>query len=76
MEPRAKYLLRACLCALMGPLAIRAEEGSAPVVQRPSPVSIAELAGRTTLGVSAVEVHDYAPGHYRGVCPPARPMPI
>ena len=34
---------------------------------------MAELAKRTTPGVSAVEVNDYAPGHYTGALTPSPP---
>lgn len=40
---------------------------------KPEPVTLAELAERTTAGVSAVEVTDYAPGHYMGPMEPSPP---
>jgi len=38
-----------------------------------SPMTMAELAGRAVRGVSAVEVIDYAPGHYDGPLTPSPP---
>jgi hypothetical protein len=55
------------------PGASRAGEGPDAMFEKPSPVSMAELAKRTTTGVSAVEVNDYAPGRYRGDLKPSPP---
>ena len=44
----------------------RADDGPDPVFEKPEPVAMAELARRTTQGVSALEVNDYAPGRYTG----------
>ena len=44
----------------------RASDGPDPIFEKPAPISMAELAKRTTPGVSALEVNDYAPGHYTG----------
>jgi hypothetical protein len=50
-----------------------AGEGPDPMFEKPAPVSMAELAKRSTEGVSAVEVNDYAPGHYAGALTPSPP---
>lgn len=50
-----------------------AGDGPDPVFEKPQPVSMAELAKRTTTGVSAVEVTDYAPGCYTGALTPSPP---
>jgi hypothetical protein len=52
---------------------IRAETGPDPVFEKPAPISLAELGKRTIEGVSAVEVNDYAPGHYEGALTPSPP---
>ncbi len=60
--------------ALLGAAAgVRAGDGPDPVFEKPQPVTMAELAKRTTPGVSAVEVSDYAPGHYAGPLSPSPP---
>ena len=48
-------------------------DGADPVFDRPAPITLAELAARRTQGVSAVEVNDYAPGHYTGPLAPSPP---
>jgi hypothetical protein len=53
--------------------AASAEEGPDPVFEKPVPISMAELAKRSTEGVSALEVSDYAPGHYTGKLSPSPP---
>ncbi len=68
-------LLCVYIGALAWPAVIRAQEESVPVVPQPAPVSMSELAALATLGVSAVEVHDYAPGHYTGPLSPVRRTP-
>jgi hypothetical protein len=73
MKLAANNLLCACLIAALGPSGGRAQEGPATAFAKPAPLSMAELAERTTPGVSAVEVHDYAPGHYTGVLSPSPP---
>jgi hypothetical protein len=54
---------------------LRAESAGAPdpIFEKPEPLTMAELAKRTTKGVSAVEVKDYAPGHYAGAMTPSPP---
>lgn len=54
-------------------LPIHAAEGLNPIYEKPQPISMAELAKRTTTGVSAVEVNDYTPGHYTGPMTPSPP---
>jgi hypothetical protein len=51
----------------------RAEGGPDPVFQKPAPVTMAEFARRTTTGVSALMVSDYAPGRYTGTLNPSPP---
>ncbi len=53
--------------------ATKADEGPDPVFEKPAPISMAELAKRTTAGVTALEVNDYAPGHYTGALTPSPP---
>ncbi len=67
------HSLSVCLAAMLWPLAIRAQEESVPITQQPVPLTMAALAKQTTSGVSAVEVNDYAPGHYTGVLSPSPP---
>ena len=55
------------------PVSGRAADGPDAVFEKPSPVSMAQLARRTTAGVSAVEVNDYAPGRYKGDLKPSPP---
>ena len=52
---------------------LRAADGPDPVFEKPQPVTMAELAKRATQGVSALEVSDYAPGHYTGTLTPSPP---
>jgi len=64
----------ALLCACLVALGRSSDPGSsAPAYRKPAPVTMAELAGRTTRGVSALEVIDYAPGHYDGPLTPSPP---
>jgi hypothetical protein len=51
----------------------RADDGPDPVFEKAEPMTMAELAKRTTPGVSALEVNDYAPGHYTGRLTPSPP---
>ncbi len=44
-----------------------------PLYKKPSPITLAELAKLRTTGVSAFQVSDYAPGHYRGSLEPSPP---
>lgn len=47
--------------------------GAEPIIEKPLPVTMAELANTPPLGVCAVEVSDYAPGHYTGTLTPSPP---
>jgi len=51
----------------------QAGAGPEAVFKKPAPITLAELATRKTTGVSAVEVNDYAPGHYAGALTPSPP---
>jgi hypothetical protein len=44
-----------------------------PLYEKPAPITLAELAQRSTPGVSAAEVNDYAPGRYTGELQPSPP---
>jgi hypothetical protein len=59
--------------AWIGAAAASADDGPDPVFEKPSPITMAELAKRTTQGVSVLEVNDYAPGHYTGALTPSPP---
>jgi hypothetical protein len=50
-----------------------AQDGPDPIFEKPEPISMAELAKRSTEGVSAIEVNDYVPGHYKGTLVPSPP---
>jgi hypothetical protein len=50
-----------------------AADGPDPVLVKPAPATMAELARQTLSGVSAVEVTDYAPGRYKGPLAPSPP---
>ena len=73
MKRRTMRLVFACLIAAAWPAGSRAQQGPDPVFEKPLPVTMAELAKRTTQGVSALEVNDYAPGHYTGGLTPSPP---
>jgi hypothetical protein len=51
----------------------RAVEGPAPMFEKPAPITMAQIAAQKSRGVSAIEVNDYAPGHYRGALAPSPP---
>ncbi len=61
------------MMALLLHAACRIADGPMPILQKPQPTTLAELAKRTTPGVSAVEVTDYAPGGYQGELQPSPP---
>ncbi len=71
----ASTILFACALPVVAPGAGhgRGDGGPDPVFEKPAPLSMAELAKRTTEGVSAIEVNDYAPGHYTGALTPSPP---
>ena len=50
-----------------------AGDGPDPIFEKSEPITMAELAKKTTAGVSALEVIDYAPGHYTGELKPSPP---
>jgi len=66
-------IILAAAMDLFGAVGARADDGPDPIFEKPAPITMAELAKRSTQGVSAVEVSDYAPGHYRGALTPAPP---
>jgi len=47
--------------------------GPDPLFEKPTPITLAELAKRKTSGVTAVEVTDYAPALYQGELSPSPP---
>jgi hypothetical protein len=49
------------------------QDGPLPEFEKPRPITMAELAGQTTTGVSAVKVCDYSPGRYTGDLTPSPP---
>ncbi len=49
------------------------EIGPDPVFEKPAPITMAELARQAIKGVAAIEVSDYAPGHYHGDLSPSPP---
>jgi len=73
MKRRTMRLVFACLIAAACPAGSRAQQGPDPIFEKPQPVTMAELAERTTPGVSALEVNDYAPGRYTGALTPSPP---
>jgi hypothetical protein len=66
-------LLGACVMVAAWSTTGGAEDGPDPVFEKPGPVTMARLVQRTTQGVSAVELNDYAPGHYTGPMTPSPP---
>jgi hypothetical protein len=65
-------LLATAACSI-GAAAARADDGPDAIFEKPAPITMAELAKRSTRGVSALEVSDYAPGHYKGALTPSPP---
>ncbi len=47
--------------------------GPDPLFEKPSPITLAELAQRPTSGVTVAEVRDYAPNRYKGELVPSPP---
>lgn len=68
----AMLLVMAGLYFVCGAQAVAAD-GPDAIFEKPKPVTMADLAHRTTEGVSAIEVTDYAPGHYTGALTPSPP---
>src|SRR5258708_7730674 len=77
MTPHCRCLFQSLLVA-GGAVGAAAGETTEPAFAKPAPVTMAELAARSgdqrrTEGVAAVEVNDYAPGHYAGELKPSPP---
>jgi len=70
--PKPALTALAVLC-LLARAPAAATDGPDPIFEKPGPITMAELAHRTTTGVSAIEVTDYAPGHYTGAMTPSPP---
>ena len=73
MKRRTTWPLCACLIATLWSIEAKSQTGPDPLFEKPVPVSMAEIAKRSTGGVSALEVNDYAPGHYTGALTPSPP---
>lgn len=65
--------LAVCAWGLLLRVTAVAADGPDPVFEKPAPITLKELAKQATRGVSAVEVADYAPGHYAGPLSPSPP---
>jgi hypothetical protein len=64
----------AAASAALAPAAeIASQTGPDPVFFKPTPITMSELARRTTEGVSAVEVNDYVFGNFKGELAPSPP---
>jgi hypothetical protein len=72
-QKRAALALAVAGWFLAGWPPARAADGPDPIFEKPKSVTMSELAHRTTEGVSAIEVEDYAPGHYTGALTPSPP---
>lgn len=72
-KPATASLLCILLAAAFPFKSGRCQDGPPPEFEKPRPLTMAELAGRTTTGVSAVKVSDYSPGHYTGELTPSPP---
>ena len=53
--------------------AATAQDRTTADYQKPAAVTLAELGKRSIPGMAAVEVNDYAPGHYQGALTPSPP---
>ena len=73
MDQRRMRLLTAWVILAAWPAGLMAGDGPDPVFEKPRPTTMAEMGQRTTQGVSALEVNDYAPGHYTGPMTPSPP---
>lgn len=73
MKRRTILPICACLLAAMWPALAKAQQGPDPLFEKPRPMTMAEMAKQGTHGVSALEVNDYAPGHYTGALAPSPP---
>src|SRR5262245_52969683 len=47
--------------------------GPDPIFEKPPAKTVADLSNISTSGVSAIEVNDFAPGHYQGALTPGAP---
>ena len=61
---------------LIGPARVNAGDGPDPIFEKPEPVTMAELAKRTTPGVSALEMNDYLLPVVGGIPATAGPEPV
>jgi hypothetical protein len=73
MSMKRETMLAAAAWGLFGAALAQTTDGPDPIFEKPQPVTMAELAKRTTQGVCAVEVTDYAPGRYAGPLTPSPP---
>jgi hypothetical protein len=73
MKRATTWPLCAALLAAVSTVAAKGDDGLVLDFQKPAPISMSELARRTTPGVAAVEVHDYGPGAYKGELKPSPP---
>jgi hypothetical protein len=67
------HLLWLVSAVCTGLSAAHAQDASASGSHPGAPLTMAQLAERSTTGVAAVEVNDYAPGHYTGDLTPSPP---
>jgi hypothetical protein len=65
--------LAVALCSLIGAVAADASADPDPILEKPAPLTMAQLSKRTGDGVAAIEVSDYTPGHYAGPLTPSPP---
>ena len=73
MKQRVIRWLCACLIAAVCSVGAMAQTAPDPIFEKPAPVPLSEISKRVTRGVSALEVNDYAPGHYTGALTPSPP---
>ena len=73
MKQIRNFALCAAMLAPLVDVALRAADRPVSIFEKPQPITLAELAKRTTAGVSALEVTDYAPGGYQGELKPSPP---
>lgn len=73
MKPIINFALYAVTRVLLFNITIQAAEEPASAFEKPHPVTLADLARKSTSGVSAMEIIDYAPGGYQGELKPSPP---
>jgi hypothetical protein len=73
MNQKILRSLGACLVAAVCSVGAKAQTAPDPVFEKPAPVPLGEISKRGTRGVAALEVNDYAPGHYTGALTPSPP---